>query len=166
MPSAFYMHPLSTNRMPLRCRHPAGRTPRRPHHAAPANPNRRTVQSMLRSFIKKRMRQRLVTAFAAITFLCASLQIAAPLHASHCVAHRIHHNPNHGCTSFDVPAHDAEHCPICHFLFGPAGKTVLPKFACQLCSDVICLSDTVGRQDILIKLSVHCIIPRAPPFAC
>lgn len=121
---------------------------------------------MLRNFIKKRVRQRLVTAFAAITFLSASLQIAAPLHASHCIAHRIHHNPDHGCTAFNGPAHDAEHCSICNFLFGPAGKTVLPEFAGELCGDVLCLTETIGRLDIFAKVSVHCIIPRAPPFAC
>jgi len=118
---------------------------------------------MRQAVIKKHLLQKLVRAIAAIGFLSNSLQIAAPLHASHCIAHRIHHNPDHCYTAFDGPAHDAEHCPICHFLFGPAGKTVLPEFAGELCGDAICLTDEVGRLDILAKVSVHCIIPRAPP---
>lgn len=117
---------------------------------------------MLQTAIKKRLLQRVVGALAAIAYLFASLQFAAPLHAFHCAA-QTHQHAEYGGLSFKGPSHDIEHCPICNFLFGLTGKTVVPEAVPEFCGDSIQAAETAGRQDILAEVSAHRIIPRAPP---
>lgn len=117
---------------------------------------------MLQAAVRKRLPQRVVGALAAIAYLFASLQIAAPLHAFHCAA-QTHRHAEYGGLSFEGPLHDMEHCPICNFLFGLTGKTIAPEAVPEFCGDSIQATETAGSQDIFAEVSAHRIIPRAPP---
>lgn len=106
--------------------------------------------------------KKLVATGVTIVFSCASLQIAAPLHASCCTGRAHEHDCGSG-TSFELSSHDGENCPVCSFLFGVTGKTVLTEISADSHYEDIIIAECIDRQEILAEAAVYDFIPRAPP---